>query len=61
MLLHPVMKTTVKRRTAGGLLSLAVWSGLVAYGVSTAGLGERTDCYGVLDDSVKPYLITRYV
>ncbi len=55
------MKATVKRRTAVCLLSLAVWSGLVAYGVSTAGLGERTDFYGVLDDSVKPYLITRYV
>ncbi len=53
------MKATVERRTAGWLLSLVDRSDLVAYGVSTAGLGERTDCYGVLDDSVKPYLITR--
>ncbi len=51
------MKATVKRRTAGWLLLLADRADL---GMSTAGLGERRDCYGVLDDSVKPYLITRY-
>ncbi len=50
------MKATVERRTAGWLLLLADRSDFV---MSTAGLGERTYCYGVLDDSVKPYLITR--
>ncbi len=58
---HPVMKAIGKRTILGWLLALTVWLALVECGMNTAELGERTDCYGVLDDSVKPFLMTRYI
>ncbi len=42
-------------------LSLAMCLSLTSYGWRTAGLGERKDSYGVLDDAVKPFLVARYV
>ncbi len=51
----PVMKTT----TFACLLSLTVWLALLQYGMSTARLGESESSYGVLDDSVRPYLLAR--
>ncbi len=56
---RPVMKAIGKRTILGWLLALVVWLTLVECGMNTAELGTRTDCYGVLDDSVKPFLITR--
>ncbi len=40
----------------GWLLSLVVILALVQYGVRTSRLGESRDSYGVLDDSVRPFL-----
>ncbi len=42
------------------LLSLAVWLSLFQYGMSTARLGESESSYGILDDSVRPFLVARY-
>ncbi len=42
------------------LLSLAVWLALVQYGTTTARLGESESSYGVLDDTVRPFLVARY-
>ncbi len=50
----------MKTRRFAGLLSLVVWLALLQYGVSTARLGESESSYGVLDDSVRPYLLARY-
>ncbi len=51
------MKT---RKFASCLLPLVVWLALVQYGMSTARLGESESSYGVLDDSVRPFLVARY-
>ncbi len=50
----------MKTRTFAGLLSLVVWLALVQYGMTTARLGESESSYGVLDDSVRPFLVARY-
>ncbi len=49
----------MKAKTLAWLLSLAVWLSLVQYGMSTARLGESESHYGVLDDSVRPFLVAR--
>ncbi len=51
----------MKTKKLALLLSLAVLLALVEYGASTARLGESESSYGtgVLDDSVRPYLVAR--
>ena len=55
----------MEARRIARLLSLALLLALVQYGWSTAGLGEsksmdnRDSSYAILDDSVRPYLLTR--
>ncbi len=51
----------MKTRKLAWVLSLAVLLALVQYGTSTARLGESESsyCTGVLDDSVRPYLVAR--
>ncbi len=51
----------MKTKTIACLLSLAVWLALVQYGISTARLGESESSYGVLDNSVRPFLVARYM
>ncbi len=51
----------MKTKTLALLLSLAVWLSLVQYGMTTARLGESESSYGDLDDSVRPFLVARYV
>ncbi len=49
----------MKTKTIAWVLSLAVWLSLVQYGMSTARLGESESSYGVLDNSVRPFLVAR--
>ncbi len=51
----------MNRRLSALWLSLAVLLALIQYGMSTARLGEKKYSYGVLDDTVRPYLLARYV